>query len=188
MKIRAGDSVVVISGKDKGKTGQVLRVLHEKNRVVVADINMRTRHIRKGPQRPGEIVKYEASIDASNVMLVDSKTKKRTRAGYKVEKGKKIRYAKKSGEEIKKTTIAAKKGTDKAAVEKAEAKVATKKGAEGTEGTKVKQGPFWKKMGFGADEIAGDAAEVDTTSHMREDHSVPDQIERSSSRSSGRGA
>lgn len=189
MKIRAGDSVVVISGKDKGKTGQVLRVLSEKNRVVVADINMRTRHIKKGPQRPGEIVKYEASIDASNVMLVDSKTKKRTRAGFKLEKGKKIRIAKKSGEPIKKGTIAAKKGTDKAAADKAEAKVSKKKEekAEATPSTD-KKGPFWRKMGFGAEEMGGDNAEVDTGSHMKEDHSVPDQIERSSSRSSGRGA
>lgn len=192
MKIRAGDSVVVISGKDKGKTGQVLRVLHSKNRVVVADVNIRTRHIRRTPQRAGEIVKYEASIDASNVMLIDPKSKKRTRAGYKIEKGKKTRIAKKSGEEIKKGKVASKKTADSDAVKKAEEKVSEKKEskeAKDSKETKVKKdAPFWKKMGFGAQEMAGDAAEIDTGSHMKEDHSVPDQIERSSNRSSGRGS
>lgn len=190
MKIKAGDSVVVISGKDKGKTGQVLRVLHSKNRLVVADVNMRTRHIKGGPQRPGEIVKYEASIHASNVMLVDGKTKKRTRVGYKVEKGKKVRIAKRSGEELKKTAVAAKKTTDKAAADKAEAKVTKQKESADKNAAAVgdKKSPFWKKMGFGAEEMGADSAEVDAPSHMKEDHSVPDQIERSSSRSSGRGA
>ena len=189
MKIKTGDNVVVISGKDKGKTGQVLRVLPTKNRVVVADVNIRTRHIKGNPQRPGEIVKYEASLDASNVMLVDGKTKKRTRVGYKTEKGRKFRYAKQSGEEIKKTSVAAKKTTDKAAADKAEEKVTKKKAdkKEAANSPEDKKSPFWKKMGFGAEEMS-DAAEVDTGSHMQEDHSVPDQIERSSSRSSGRGA
>lgn len=190
MKIKTGDTVVVISGKDKGKTGQVLRVLPTKNRVVVADINMRTRHIKGGPQRPGEIVKYEASLDASNVMLVDGKTKKRTRIGYKkTEKGK-VRIAKRSGEEVKKGAVAGKKATDKSAADKAEAKVTKKTDAKQADEPKNagdKKSPFWKKMGFGAEEM-GDNAEVDTGSHMQEDHSVPDQIERSSSRSSGRGA
>lgn len=192
MKIRAGDSVVVISGKDKGKTGQVLRVLHNKGRIVVADINMRTRHMRATPNRPGEIVKYEASIAASNVMVVDPKTKKRSRIGYNIEKGKKTRVFKKSGDEMKKTAVAAKKGTDKAAAEKAEAKTTKKKASTSSDtsasSASSKKDPFWKKMGFGAEEMGADSAEVDTGSHMKEDHSVPDQIERSSSRSSGRGA
>ncbi len=108
MKIRAGDNVVVTTGKDKGKTGQVLRVLQTKKRLVVTDINIRTRHMKAGPNRPGEIIKYEPSIDASNVMLVDPKTKKRSRIGFKLEKGKKTRIFKQSGDEIKKTTIAKK--------------------------------------------------------------------------------
>lgn len=191
MKIRAGDTVVVISGKDKGKTGQVLRVLHEKNRVVVADVNIRTRHVRGGPQRPGEIVKYEAALSASNVMVIDPKTKKRSRIGYTIDsaKGKKMRVAKKSGEELKKSHVASKKTT----VEKAEEKVKEDSGKkqekkEKSTNVKKKDTPFWKKMGFGAEEMGSDMAEVETTSHMKEDHSVPDQIERSSNRGSGRGA
>lgn len=191
MKIKTGDTVVVISGKDKGKTGQVLRVLHAKNRVVVADVNMRTRHIKAGPQRPGEIVKYEAALNVSNVMLVDAKTKKRSRIGYKIEGGKKSRISKNSGEAIKKSAVAAKKVTDKAAADKAEAKATTTKKNETVKQSQdagSKKSPFWKKMGFGAEEMGVDNAEVDSPSHMKEDHSVPDQIERSSSRSSGRGA
>lgn len=188
MKIRAGDNVVVISGKDKGKTGQVLRVLHNKGRLVVADVNMRTRHMRKGPGRPGEIVKYEASINASNVMLVDPKTKKRSRLGFKIENNKKTRIFKQSGDEVKKTAIAAKKGTDAAAADTAEAKTTKKKTAASSDSSaSSKKGPFWKKMGFGAEEM-GDRGEVEGTAHMKEDHSVPDQVERQSSRSSGRGS
>jgi len=202
VKIRAGDSVVVITGKDKGKTGQVLRVLHAKNRLVVTDINIRTRHMKAGPNRPGEIVKYEASLDASNVMLVDPKTKKRSRIGFKLEKGKKTRIFKQSGDEIKKTTIAKKKGSDAKVMEAAEKK-SSSKGTEVSDGTEAKKkktsapsapsetskkSPFWKKMGFGAEEMSAAGAEMDSVSHMKEDHSVPDQQERSTSRSSQRGS
>ena len=197
MKIRAGDNVVIITGKDKGKTGQVLRVLHTKNRLVVTDINMRTRHMKANPNRPGEIIKYEASIAASNVMLVDPKSKKRSRIGFKTEKGKKFRIFKQSGEEIKKTTIAKKKdanAADKAAdkaVEKATEKVDAKKKETKTAkdaSTTDKKSPFWKKMGFGAEEMSSASADVDAGSHMTEDHSVPDQVERSSGRTSQRGS
>ncbi len=68
MKIHAGDIVVVISGKDKGKTGRVLRILQGKDRLVVAGVNMRTRHVRKTPQRPGQRIRYEAGIHVSNVI------------------------------------------------------------------------------------------------------------------------
>lgn len=98
MKLHTGDSVVIITGKDRGKTGRILRVLPEKSRVVVTGLNMRTRHMRKTAQAPGRIVRYEASIHASNVMAVDPKTKKRTRIGYKEHDGKWERVAKKSGE------------------------------------------------------------------------------------------
>ena len=102
MKVRKGDNVIVISGKDKGRTGQVLRVLPRKGRVVVADINMRTRHMKARPNQAGEIIKYEASIDVSNVMPIDSKTKKRSRIGYATNnKGRKVRVTKKSGEELR---------------------------------------------------------------------------------------
>ena len=97
MKIRNGDTVIVITGKDKGKTGTVLRILPDANRVVVADINMRTRHVKATAQSAGQKITYEASLDASNVMLVDPKTNKPTRVGYKIENGKKVRVAKKSG-------------------------------------------------------------------------------------------
>ena len=153
MNIRAGDNVVVITGKDKGKTGQVLRVLHEKNRVVVTDINIRTRHMKATPNRPGEIVKYEASLSASNVMLVDPKTKKRSRLGFKKENGKKTRIFKQSGDEVKKTAIAKKKdvkAADKAAdkaVEKASAKTeAKKKDTKEAPKSQDPKSPFWKKM------------------------------------------
>ena len=100
MKLHTGDLVVIITGKDKGKTGRILRVLLEKNRVVVAGINMRTRHIKKTAQSAGRVVRYEASLHASNVMAVDPKTKKRTRIGFRFKDGHKQRFAKNSGEEL----------------------------------------------------------------------------------------
>jgi large subunit ribosomal protein L24 len=75
MKFHTGDNVVVIAGKDKGKTGRILRVLSSTNRLVVAGINMRTKHMKKSQQSPGRKVSYEASLNASNVMLLDPKTK-----------------------------------------------------------------------------------------------------------------
>jgi len=88
MKIHTGDTVVIISGKDKGKSGTVLRVLHERNHVVVTGINMRTRHVKKTFQQAGRILKYEASMNASKVMLLDPKTKKPTRIGMAMKDGK----------------------------------------------------------------------------------------------------
>lgn len=97
MKLRTGDAVVIISGKEKGKTGKVIHVLHAANRLVVEGVNMRTRHRKKTQERPGQIVRYEASIHASNAMMVDPKTAKRTRIGMvRGEQGKQ-RVAKKSG-------------------------------------------------------------------------------------------
>ena len=160
MKLHTGDQVVVISGKDKGKTGTVLRVLPNTGRVVVSDINMRTKHVKKMPNRAGQIVHYEASINASNVMLIDAKTKKRTRIGYEVtEKGKK-RIARKSGEEVKKAKVK-KAVEDKEAGEAKEdkkAKAKTKAKAKDESADSGSKTPFWKKVGFGAD--AMDDAEV----------------------------
>ncbi len=185
MKIRTGDTVVIISGRDKGRTGQVLTVLHEKNRLVVSDVNMRTRHVKKSANRAGEIIKYEASLHVSNVMLVDPKTKKRSRIGSKTdEKGRKMRIAKRSGEEVKKAAIAKKSVTGDVKDAK---KTEEKKDVSAQKAT-TKKAPFWKKMGFGAEEASLTGAEVDTGSHMKEDHSVPEQVERSSNRSSGRGS
>lgn len=100
MKLHTGDLVVIIAGKDKGRTGRVLRVLRQKGRVVISGVNMRTRHIKKTPQAPGRTVRYEASLSASNAMIIDPKTKKRSRIGYKVKDGRKERIAKNSGEEL----------------------------------------------------------------------------------------
>jgi large subunit ribosomal protein L24 len=101
-RLRKGDNVIVISGKDKGKTGKVQRVLHEEDRVVVEGINLVKRHMRPTPRSPsGGILEREQPIHASKVMPVDPKTGKGTRVRSKsLEGGKKIRIAAKSGEEI----------------------------------------------------------------------------------------
>lgn len=112
MKIHQGDLVLIISGKDKGKQGTVVRVLASKNHVVVEGINMRTRHIKKTVQAAGQRIQYEASLDASKVMIVDPKTKKPTRIGFTVDaKGVKKRIAKASGEVIAKSAKTAAKKT-----------------------------------------------------------------------------
>ncbi len=125
MKLHAGDTVVVITGKDRGKTGRILRVLPAENRVVVADINMRTRFIKKTPQSAGRQVRFEASIAAGNVMFLDPKTKKPTRVGWRITKGKKERFAKRSGEalvagrKLQKLVEEERKGTEGAKATKA---------------------------------------------------------------------
>ena len=99
--IRKGDTVYVNAGNDKGKTGKVLEVLRDKDRVIVEGVNMISKHTKPNPQNPqGGIVKKEAGIHISNVQLMDSAGKP-VKVGYKVENGKKIRYAKTTGEEIK---------------------------------------------------------------------------------------
>jgi large subunit ribosomal protein L24 len=101
-RIRKGDNVVVISGKDKGKTGKVARVLVEEDRVLVEGVNLVKRHTRPTPRNPsGGIVEREQPIAACKVMPVDPKTGKGTRVRFKVlEGGKKTRIAVKSGEEL----------------------------------------------------------------------------------------
>ena len=100
--IRKGDTVFVNAGNDKGKTGKVLEVLSEKDRVVVEGINMVSKHTKPNAQHPqGGIIKQEAAIHISNVQLLDPKTSAPTRVAMKVVDGKKVRVAKKSGEEIK---------------------------------------------------------------------------------------
>jgi large subunit ribosomal protein L24 len=101
-RIRQGDTVVVISGKDKGKTGKIKRILREEDRVVVEGINLVKRHQRPTPRNPsGGIIEREQPIAASKVMPVDPKTGKGTRVRVKtLENGKKVRIAVKSGEEI----------------------------------------------------------------------------------------
>ena len=103
LHIKKNDTVVVLAGEDKGKTGKVLKVLVEKNRALVEGVNMVSKSTKPSAQTPqGGIVKQEAPIHISNLSLVDPKSGKATRVGIKVtEDGKKVRIAKKSGEEIK---------------------------------------------------------------------------------------
>ncbi|WP_259780390.1 50S ribosomal protein L24 [Aestuariispira ectoiniformans] len=100
-KIKKGDKVVVTTGRDKGKEGEVLQVLPKDGRVVVQGVNVVKRHTRPTQLNAGGIVEKEAALDASNVALVDPKDGKPTRVGFKVlEDGKKVRVAKRSGEVI----------------------------------------------------------------------------------------
>jgi len=101
-RIRKGDNVIVISGKDKGKIGKVMRVLSEDDRVVVAGVNLVKRHSRPTPRNPsGGILEREQPLHACKVMPVDPKTGKGTRVRFKeLDGGKKVRIAAKSGEEI----------------------------------------------------------------------------------------
>jgi large subunit ribosomal protein L24 len=100
-KLKKGDDVVVVSGRDKGKTGSILRVLREDDRVLVDGVNMVKRHTRPSQTQPGGIVAKEAPIHISNVALADPKDGSATRVGYKfLEDGRKVRFAKQSGEVI----------------------------------------------------------------------------------------
>jgi large subunit ribosomal protein L24 len=101
MRVKRGDQVVVLTGRDKGKTGEVLRVDRERNRVLVQGVNMAKRHQRPTQTTPGGINEFEASIHVSNVALIDPDTRKPTRVGYKtLDDGRKVRFAKRSGEII----------------------------------------------------------------------------------------
>ena len=92
----------VNAGNDKGKTGKVLEVIVDKDRAIVEGINMVSKHTKPNSKQPqGGIIKQEASIHISNLNLIDPKSQKPTRVGYKMDGDKKVRYAKKSGEEIK---------------------------------------------------------------------------------------
>ena len=102
LHIKKGDTVYVNAGNDKGKTGKVLTVLPAKDRVIVEGVNVISKHTKPNSKQPqGDIIKQEAGIHISNVQLIDPQSGKPTRVGYKFEDGKKIRFAKKSGEEIK---------------------------------------------------------------------------------------
>ena len=102
LHIKKGDTVYVNAGNDKGKTGKVLTVIPAKDGVIVEGVNVVSKHTKPNAKQPqGGIVKQEAGIHVSNVQLIDPAQNKPTRVGYKFVDGKKIRYAKKSGEEIK---------------------------------------------------------------------------------------
>lgn len=101
MKIKKGDKVVVLTGKDKGAKGEVLKTIPSEARVIVQGVNMVTRHNKPTQMSAGGIEKKEKSIHVSNVALADPKTGNATRVGYKTLKdGKKVRVAKKSGETV----------------------------------------------------------------------------------------
>ncbi len=100
-KIKSGDTVRVMSGKDRGKTGTVIKVIRDKDRVLVEGVNIVTKRVKPTAENPqGGLVEKEAPIHISNVMLVDPKKGVPTRVGYKIKDGKKVRYSKKTGEEI----------------------------------------------------------------------------------------
>jgi large subunit ribosomal protein L24 len=100
MRIKKGDTVVVLAGKDKGKQGTVLKAMPKEDKVIVEGVNIQTKHQKQTQKEAAEIRHQEGPIHVSNVMLVDSKTKAPTRVGYKMEGGKKVRVAKKSGNVI----------------------------------------------------------------------------------------
>ncbi len=101
LKIKKGDEVIVIAGRDKGAKGEVLKVFTDKRRVLVRGVNLVTKHQKPTQISPGGIKKVESSIHVSNVAIVDPKDGSPSRVGYEIKDGKKIRIAKKSGEVIK---------------------------------------------------------------------------------------
>ena len=101
LKIKKGDHVVVVTGKDKGKHGEVLKVMPEENRAIVKGIAMIRRHQRQSANQDGGIISKEAAIHISNLAIEDPKDGKPTRVGFKFLKdGRKVRFAKRSGEVI----------------------------------------------------------------------------------------
>jgi large subunit ribosomal protein L24 len=101
LKIKKGDNVVVITGRDKGKTGEVLRVFPADARIIVQGVNVAKRHTRPRMGDPGGIVEKELTIDISNVAHIDPQSSKPTRIGYKyLDDGRKVRFARRSGEVI----------------------------------------------------------------------------------------
>jgi large subunit ribosomal protein L24 len=96
-KIRKGDKVVVLTGKDKGRNGEVLRVMPKDDKAVVRGVNMIRRHQKQSQTQEGGIITKEAPIHLSNIAIVDPKDGKPTRVGFEVRDGKKVRVAKRSG-------------------------------------------------------------------------------------------
>jgi len=101
LKIKKGDNVIVIAGRDKGRTGEVLRVLPSEQRLIVQGVNLVKRHTKPRMGDPGGIVEKESTLHISNVAHVDPASRKSTRVGYKVlDDGRKVRFARRSGEVI----------------------------------------------------------------------------------------
>jgi large subunit ribosomal protein L24 len=99
-KLKKGDRVVVLAGRDKGKEGEILRVIPKENRAVVSGVNTVIRHRRQDQRSQGGRIPMEAPIDLSNLALIDPKNGGPTRVGFRFEEGRKVRFAKKSGETI----------------------------------------------------------------------------------------
>ena len=98
MKLKKNDKVLIISGKDKGKTGKIIRVIKKHNKIVVEKVAIRTKHIKKQQGQPGQIIRFEAPINASNAMIIDPQHNKPARISYKIlANGKKERISKLSG-------------------------------------------------------------------------------------------
>lgn len=101
MHVKKGDKIKVITGKDKGKTGVILAAFPKKDRVLVEGVNIVKKHMKPDQENPqGGIMSVEAAVHVSNVMVIDPKTGEPTRVGYKIEDGKKVRVAKKSGAKL----------------------------------------------------------------------------------------
>ena len=100
MRIKKNDTVVVITGKDKGKHGKVLKAMPKDNKVIVEGVNVQTKHAKATRNAAAEIKHIEGPIDASNVMLYDAKAKEVIKFGYEVRNGKKVRVSKKTGNVI----------------------------------------------------------------------------------------
>ena len=100
MNLKVGDKVIVIAGSNKGKEGTIKKVLKKENRVIIEGINMVKKHQKASGNESGGILEVEAPIHASNVMIIDPKTKKPTRIGKKIDKDKKVRIAIKSSEKL----------------------------------------------------------------------------------------
>mgnify|MGYP003499210784 FL=1 len=100
MRIKKNDTVVVITGKDKGKHGKVLKAMPKDNKVIVEGVNVQTKHAKATRNEAAEIKHIEGPIDASNVMLYDAKAKEVIKVAYEVRDGKKVRVSKKTGNVI----------------------------------------------------------------------------------------
>ena len=114
MKLKLNDLVMIIAGKDKGKSGKITKIDHKNNRITVEKVNMRTKHIKAKQNQPGEKISFEAPFSASNAMVIDPKTSKPTRIQYKVlASGKKERISSKSQTSLDNQTADAPKTTSK---------------------------------------------------------------------------
>ena len=97
LKIKKDDQVIVLAGREKGKTGKVLKVIGDKNRILVEGINKVTRNVKPQGEQPGGRVDKEASLDISNVALFNAEENRRVKVGWRVEDGKRVRFDKKTG-------------------------------------------------------------------------------------------